>query len=174
MKNEKLLTLLAEIKNGVYFRISYKSEVPLSKKKLKEANYEEGSFKIIKITEATVRTGIRYSKLHRVIETLKDREESKTRTNNYEWVIKNRIKHNIVTGKDYLTLATSVRGGHVRTIYEVTCKDNRVYYFSKDELLQTDVSMFIQDSYFNRSEHIPYYCVDTDNILTINHVPVKF
>lgn len=174
MKNEKLLSLLANIKNGTYFRISYETEVPLSKNKLKKSEYDKDSFKITKITEATVRTGVNYGKLRSVIENLKSKESTKTRANNCEWVIKNRIKHNNVTGKDYLTVATSARGGNVKTLYAVTYKEHGVFYFSKEELLSTTVAAFIQDSYFNKTGNTPYYCVSLDNILTINHEPVRF
>lgn len=63
-----------------------------------KASYKEAGFKVIKVTEMIMRTGVNY----KAIAPVKESDTSKKRANNYESVIKNKLLYNTKTNKHYV------------------------------------------------------------------------
>lgn len=110
MKTEQIIKKIESIPGGRFFRVRYVTKVPLA------ADAVKSGISIIKIVDTTTRTGVKYSNIEGV--NLSDDSENKTsRTNNWEWVVKNRIKHNTKTGKNYLVIAPIGKGSHTVVSY---------------------------------------------------------
>lgn len=144
MSNSTLISTIKSIPAGRFFRMSYKSELPV------KAAFKKQGISIIKVTDTTVRTGVSYNSIASVQEYKSTHEPSGiVRTNNYVWVEQDRLKHNTVTGKDYFVIAP-MKNSHPKSTYIV--KDNNgERYVTIDEL---DKSM-IQDSYWKPSNGVP-------------------
>ena len=154
MKTEAIIKKIAEIPAGRFFRVRYTTKVKL------KAEYEKRGYTILKIVDTTTRTGVKYSSL---IDNHKMNEfPASERTHNWEWVVKDRIKHNINSGKDYLVLAPINKGSNSVVSYILTTPEGTsVCILEKD----------VKDTY-----SIPSYWRDTkptivnvtlDNVLMI-------
>ena len=111
MKTEQLVKKISAIPAGRFFRIRY-----LSKVKIK-AEFEKQGISIFKIVDTTTRTGVKYSSLidqHKMNELPAEEKKS-----NWQWVVKDRIKKNLNTGKDYLVIAP-IKNGNTKTSYIFT------------------------------------------------------
>lgn len=144
MTRDEIIKTINDIPAGVFFRMSYTSECPV------KAAYKRDGIRVLKLTEATVRTGVAYSKLASVIEyraTHEPKDPRISRTNNWEWIAKNRIKHNTNTGKDYMVVATMKSGVNSRSKFIVINRGDAVIVscdeFDKDLLI---------DSYWSKRE----------------------
>ena len=112
MKTKQLIQKLSEIPAGRFFRVRYTTKVRL------KAAFEKEGYSIIKIVDTTTRTGVKYSSLidkHKMNEL-----PAPEKTNNWEWIVKDRIKHNTNTGKDYLVLAPISKGSNTIVSYVLT------------------------------------------------------
>lgn len=137
MSNSTLISIIKNIPGGQFFRMSYKSELPV------KAEYKKAGITIIKVTSSTVRTGVNYNSIA-VIKEYKATHEStqSNRVNNYVWVEKNRIKHNTATGKDYLVIATT-KNSHSKSYFVIRdSKGERIV--SESDLDKT----LVRDSYW--------------------------
>ena len=89
--NRDLIIEAAEkVKPGTIARICYKTELPV------KAEWKKQGDKMYKIVETSARLGVNYGNIASV-KARKELEENKPqikRTNNYEWVIKNKVRHN--------------------------------------------------------------------------------
>ena len=113
MKTEAIIKRVIEIPAGRFFRVRYITKVKL------KAEYEKQGYSILKIVDTTTRTGVKYQNIASV--ELKDKfEDNQPKTNNWEWVVKDRIKHNTKTGKDYLVIAPISRGSNTVKSYVLT------------------------------------------------------
>ncbi len=124
MKREQLIKKIQSIPAGRFFRIRYTSKVDVAAKFAKEG------ISITKIVDMTTRTGVRYEKISRAVLSTSDKPS--TRKNNWEWVIKNRIKHNTNTGKDYLVVAPITKGQHRVTTYMMTDEKGNTSIVDRD------------------------------------------
>ena len=112
MKTEAIIKRVSEIPAGRFFRVRYITKVKV------KAEYEKQGISIFKIVDTTTRTGVKYSSL---IDKHKLNEYPATeKTNNWEWVVKDRIKHNTKTGKDYLVIAPIEKGSNTKVEYVIT------------------------------------------------------
>ena len=116
MKTEAIIKRVSEIPAGRFFRVRYTTKVKL------KAEYEKQGYSILKIVDTTTRTGVKYQNIAGV--ELKDKfEDKQPKTNNWEWVVKDRIKHNTNTGKDYLVIAPISKGSNTVKSYVLTTPD---------------------------------------------------
>lgn len=92
MQLNQIIEVLNSIHNGSFHKIIFKSEPKM------KASYKEAGFKVIKVTEMVMRTGVNY----KAIAPVKESNTSKKRTNNYESVIKNKLLYNTKTNKHYV------------------------------------------------------------------------
>ena len=151
---------ISKIHGGSFFRLAYKSDVPL------KAEFKKSGCTITKVTEKTCRLGVNYLHIGTVINR-RETEGEPTRkvTNNYEWIIPNRIAYNTNTGKKYISIATAKKSA-TRTKYIIT--DAKMNVKTVDKLNDIDKEMII-DSYFRNSTPTEVQKICLDNILSINH-----
>ena len=112
MKTKVILKKLEEIPAGRFFRIRYISKVRI------RAAYENDGWTLFKIVDTTTRTGVKYKNIKGVSSTYSD--EYVPKKTNWEWVIKNRVKHNTQTNKDYLVVAPITKGNNTNVTYVLT------------------------------------------------------
>ena len=113
MKTEAIIKKVSEIPAGRFFRVRYITKVKV------KAEYEKQGISIFKIVDTTTRTGVKYTNIAGV--KLNDYpDEYEPKKTNWEWVVKDRIKHNTKTGKDYLVIAPIGKGSNTRVEYVLT------------------------------------------------------
>lgn len=157
----KLTEQLNKIKSGTFMSVEYKSTLPV------KAQYKH-DVQIVKYSKIIVRTGVAYGNLKSVI-AKKALEEANPqpqvqRANNFSWVIKNRIKFNSNTQREYLALAVVPNMKAIGSKYEVTTKEGTTVCDSFDKNL-------VIDSYWS-SKDVDVLTIATDNIIAINGVEV--
>lgn len=113
MKTEAIIKMVSEIPAGRFFRVRYLSKVRI------KSDYEKQGYSLFKLVDTTTRTGVKYKNI-KGVKINEHPEEYTPKTSNWEWVIKNRIKHNTKTGKDYLVVAPINRGNNTITTYVLT------------------------------------------------------
>ena len=100
---DKIVTTAENTNAGQFFSICYKTDMtPYLKEKDK-------SYKLWKITNTTVRTGVNYGHIEAVKEANAKKDNSAPKrkvTNNCTWIIDNKVKFNTSTNKYYLRVAT--------------------------------------------------------------------
>lgn len=158
----KLTEQLSKIKNGTFMSVEYKSSLPV------KSEYKKQGVEITKYSKIIVRTGVAYSNLKSVIEK-KQQEETMAqpkvqRANNFSWVIKNRIKFNSNTNKEYLALAVVPNMKAISNRYEIKTADGTTSCETFDKSL-------VIDSYWN-NKSVDVLTIATDNVLSINGVKV--
>ena len=113
MKTDAIIKRVSEIPAGRFFRVRYTTKVKL------KAEYEKQGYSILKIVDTTTRTGVKYKNIAGV--KLNDYpDEYEPKKTNWEWVVKDRIKHNTKTGKDYLVIAPISKGSNTVKSYVLT------------------------------------------------------
>lgn len=170
-KFEKILKAVDEINNGTFFRIKYNKKIGLAKKKCKSNGIDPDSLLIKKVVETTVRTGVKYSNIKKVIEELKNRDSSEQRnyTNNYISIKENKVKFNSNTGKYYLCVAPISKGANTKVFYRVFDLNKMdVFTFTKDEFENSEYSSLLLDSETKKKSECNYYQISFDNIAKIN------
>lgn len=148
MQLQQITNRLNEIHNGSFHKIIFKSEPPM------KAIYRKSGFKIIKVTEMIMRTGISYE----AISTKTASEESSTnRTNNYESVIKNKLLFNTKTQK------------HYARVYPYSNVKSCYYAVSGPKMVPVDdISEYVISSYLNRKANdVAVLNISIDNILSL-------
>lgn len=154
MRTEKIMKLIENLPNGRFFRMKYLSEVPV-----KEA-YRKKGVAIFKIVETTTRTGIRYEKIKGV--TLNESSTSRTTSNNWEWVIKNKIKYNTNTKKNYFVIAPIKEGANTKSYYIASIEGIPEVITDGTELKE-----YIIDSYWTKELNRPINTISLDHVLAI-------
>lgn len=154
MKTEQIIKKIKSIPGGRFFRVRYISKVKMA------ADAEKEGISIFKIVDTTTRTGVKYNNIEGVTPTTYP-EDKKIRVNNWEWVIKNRIKHNTKTGKDYLVIAPIGKGAHTVTTYILTDNDGYTRIVDEDE-----VKMYAVASYW-KEEKPTIMNVTLENVLLV-------
>lgn len=154
MKTEAIIKRVSEIPAGRFFRVRYTTKVKL------KAEYEKQGYSILKIVDTTTRTGVKYSSLidkHNLNEY-----PAEEKTNNWEWVVRNRIKHNAKTGKDYLVIAPISRGANTVTTYVLTDNEGNSRVVDKEE-----VRLYTVASYWKDGEKPTIMNVTLENVLLV-------
>lgn len=110
-KYEDIYDAIASIPNGRFFKICYRTEMPL------KVEYKKQGYIVYKYTYRVTRTGVRYNSIKEV----KTSNKEFSRANNSKWLINNKIKTNITNGKDYIVIATMAKNEHKEYSYVVVC-----------------------------------------------------
>lgn len=166
LTNEQIKMNCEQIKNGVLFRLGYRTEVPL------KASVSKQGFKLIKFTEQTVRMGVSYFNLKAVKERESSRDSS-NRTNNFEWVIKNKLKRHNDTGKQYLQVAPIKHGGNKKSLYYFS-NDSEILHLNENQA-KALMEEICNPSYLNKKNSEPtVFTVNTDNIFLMENKSVSF
>lgn len=159
-----MIETIAKIPSGRMFRLSYHTEVELNK----EAKAK--GIKIVKYVETTTRTGIAYKNIASVIEKIKEKIDTpnkKTTTNNWEYIIDNKVKHNTNTNCDYLCVANIKKGANTKVKYKMYTA-NAITEFSYNEFSKIADLIKKHNSEFN-----PYMTIKLSNIDKIKYGEVN-
>lgn len=156
MKTEAIIKRVSEIPAGRFFRVRYITKVKL------KAEYEKQGYSILKIVDTTTRTGVKYQNIAGV--ELKDKfEDKQPKTNNWEWVVKDRIKHNTKTGKDYLVIAPISKGSNTVKSYVLTIPEG-----VSNTIPECDVkNTYAVPSYWKDGEKPAVMNVTLENVLWV-------
>lgn len=156
MKFETAVEIMKSVKNGTFGVIEYESSLPTNK----EA--KNAGVKISCKTKKMVRFGADYKNLVKDIASA----EVKPRTNNYSWVIDNKVAYNSNTDKNYVRVSNINR----KTI-------SREYVVSTPSGVSTISSIsgfenFLQPSYFknNVASKPVVQNISVENIISINGI----
>ena len=162
MSVNSIITSISTVPAGRFFKVAYKTDLPLYTK------YKKEGIRIVKITEAIVRTGVEYSNISAV---KKYREEHSPKeinyTNHYSCIVKNRLKNNSKTGKDYAVISP-VKNSHSKSTYVLVNEDGSGYHMNEEQIR---LCPMIQCSYFRDGSAISS-CIKTIDVNNIIYVKV--
>jgi hypothetical protein len=145
---------IAAIPNGRFFKIGYITELPL------KGEFKKADYKIYKYTSRITRTGVAYNNLKDVKEN--NKEWSKPAKS--FWKIKNKIKTNISTGKDYIIIVPMNSGEHKSASYKITQGE---WWVARNKL-EGEFKDMVIPSYFTKSNG-SVRNIDLDNIIFIRY-----
>ena len=156
MKTEAIIKRVSEIPAGRFFRVRYTTKVKL------KAEYEKQGYSILKIVDTTTRTGVKYKNIAGV--KLNDYpDEYEPKKTNWEWVVKDRIKHNTKTGKDYLVIAPISKGSNTVKSYVLTTPEG-----VSNTIPECDVkNTYAVASYWKTGDKPVIMNVTLENVLTV-------
>lgn len=163
MKRETILEIIESIGNGKIFRVGYVTELPV------KAEFKKKGYRMLKVTETSCRTGVNYGNIA-TVKARKENEETYTpRTNNYEWVIHNKVRHNTRTEKDYLYVATLPKGHNTHSTYIL--EGTMVGTIDMGDEIEDAYKHLLIDSYFKRNGlGSEVKNISFENILHINNL----
>lgn len=157
--NKLFEQVVNNLRAGVFARITYRTELPV------KAVYKKQGFKVVKTTSSTVRFGINYKNIKSVINRKNEVKEdsTKTWTNNYIEVIRNKISFNTSTNKFYLNVYPIKKGNNSVTTYTLVYEDGFEVTGNVDFIKE-----YVIPSYFNKTQ-TEMFRVSVDNVLSINN-----
>lgn len=169
LKLEEVIKEVTNIPNGQIFRLAYCKSIPLLKK------MDDGTTKIFKITSMFCRTGVAYNEIAHVKELNESRTEPKRQyTNNYEYLVKNKIKYNTKTQKHYLQVATLNEGHNTKTEY-VVIKGNEINHYNKESFWENFSDIITAADRKPKTEsdtQIDVMTINCDNIIQVNNLKI--
>lgn len=161
MKVNKIIETVKGIHGGCFTRIRYKSDMPL------KAIYKRNGWRIEKLTETTCRIGVDYNNIGSVIERKAEETSTRNYTNNYEWVIPNRIAFNTNTKEYYIQIATP-QVMNTRHRYKITNDKGEVFYLN--ELTDIYKAVVIDSYWGDKTKGGEIRRIKLDNVISINKV----
>ena len=143
LSSNQIIDTTKSIINGRMSRISYRSEMPI------KAEFKKRGISITKITDTTARFGIKYENIHTVAERRAEGTilPEKAHTNNYSWVIENKISYNSNTNKMYVRATSLPHGANSKYKY-ILVKDGTEII---TDSLNDEMKNFVVNSYWNKS-----------------------
>ena len=154
MKLESVMTVLKNKRNGAWFKVNYRSEVPV------KAAFKKQGINVVKFTENLVRTGIAYEHINTVIKkkNAPDYVAPAPRANNKEWVINNKLFYNTKTDTYYARFGFC-NGHKAKVFYKAYNDEGKEIAFDKDYAI---------DSYWNKGSDVPsVFDLKVDNVISI-------
>ena len=168
LAKEDILNEAAKVKPGTITRVGYRTFLPV------KAAYKKQHVEIMKIVETSIRLGVSYSKIASVIARRAEEgmKEAIARTNNYEWVLDNKVCFNTKTGKYYLYAASLNGGHHTRTHYMVKHASGMIESMTAEEFKKSAYATeYVIPSYWKGNGDVPEIRnISFDNIYRINNV----
>lgn len=167
LTREEIIEAVKAVRGGTITRVTYKTEVPI------KAEYKRQGYKLVKIVETTARIGVNYGHLPTVMSRNEEsNNESNQRTNNFEWIVKDRICHNTKTDKDYVALVSFNKGHHTKVKYILD--GTFVGAIDMGDEIDRLYRHIVLDSYFKKPVNpSEFRRVAFDNIIRINNVGTK-
>lgn len=147
LERDVIINEAQKVKPGTITRICYKIELPV------KAEFKHQGYKMFKVVETSARLGVNYHKIASVIARKAEEgmKEAIKRTNNYEWVLKNKVRHNTSTGKDYLYVASFNKGHHTKCYYVIISPEGPdMGWYTPNEFINTSYKNYLIPSYWNK------------------------
>ena len=156
MKLENVKNAIVSKKNGVFFKINYRTEVPV------KSEFKKLGINVVKFTEKLVRTGVNYEHIQAVIDkkSAENYVAPAHRENHKNWIVSNKLFYNTNTDNYYVRLAYC-NGSKTKTKYVAYGVDGHEIEFDKNYAI---------NSYWNKSNNDvkSVFDVNVDHILSIN------
>lgn len=171
LEREVIINEAAKVKPGTITRIMYKTECPV------KAEYKKQGYRMVKVVETSARLGVNYHKIASVIarKAAEGFKEPVARANNYEWVLKNKVRHNTATGKDYLYAAAFNKGHHTYSCYILVGPDNSdIKWFSPLDLEESEYKDILIPSYWKSGAPAEIRNISFENVYRIGSVGREF
>lgn len=160
--NSTLTEMIKKLGAGVIFRITYKTEMPVSAKNRKEG------IRVYKIVSQCTRTGVSYDNIQEVIDKKKDSEDNTAHSSYCFPVVLNRIYQHKNTGTQYLRLARVNKHSNTNVQYVMIDKNGT------KPIDETKARVYTIPSAWNYSGPSPVVKnIKLENILAINNVSFK-
>lgn len=157
--NSILAEVITKLGAGVIFRITYKTEMPVSAK-----NKREG-IRVYKIVSQCTRTGVSYDNIQEVIDMRKDNEDKTSHSSYCFPVVLNRIYQHKNTGTQYLRLARVNKHSNTKVQYVMIDKTG------SKPIDETEARGYTIPSAWKYSGPSPVVKnIKLENILAINNV----
>lgn len=158
MNKEIVINTVKSIRNGSMFKLVYQTEMPV------KAAFKKAGVKVVKVTSVVTRTGVNYEHISYVIKKKATGEiVDSTSTNNYSWLVANKVAYNSNTDCTYLRIAP-VKNGTSHSHYLVT-KDGVTTKL--DRLDDETLSMLNK---LSNNYVAPVKLIKTENIISIGKV----
>ncbi len=167
LSRETILDEVSKVKNGTIARIGYKTELPV------KAEYKKRGVKIIKFVETSARLGVNYHHIASVIARKAEEqlEQAVQRANNYEWIIKDKVRHNTKTEKDYLYVASFNKGHNTKSVYILYPENGEPKTLTAEELTNSIYKHYVIDSYWKPTGYSSEVRnISFENIIRINKI----
>lgn len=163
MTYEMIIQALENIHPGSFFRISYKTELPL------KSAFSKQGYKIYRLCQSTVRTGINYGNIRFVIEERsRNSYSSIPHKSNIVPVVKNRVYKNSETNQMYLRVYPTKKGTNKVSQYVIVNPDGMMSGMTN---LDEKSKAMIRDSYFN-SRYSPVSMIKLENLYRVGNLGV--
>lgn len=165
LSREIIIAEAEKVRPGTFTRIGYKTELPV------KSMFKKQGVSITKFVETSARLGVRY---HRIAEVIARRAEKQVpraaipHINHYEWILKNKARHNVHTGKDYLYVAKFNHGHHTKSVFLVETSEGMTL-LSAEEFMSSKYKHYVINSYWNE-DRIPSEVknISFENIYRVN------
>lgn len=162
--SNQIMEAINGITNGRIDRIIYKSEMPL------KAEKRNAGIKLVKITAVSARFGINYNNLPAVIEKRAQGDsKQKETTNNYEWVVKNKIAHHTKNNNYYVRITYLPKGNNRKCLYIL--QDNDKEYIVDN--LTDEMKELVINSYWDKKSISEVQNIQFNNIIRIGKIGQK-
>jgi len=164
LEREVIINEAAKVRPGTITRIMYKTECPV------KAEYKKQGYRMVKVVETSARLGVNYHNIASVIARKAEEglKETVARVNNYEWVLKNKVRHNTATGKDYLYAAAFNKGHHTYSCYILMTPDRSdVKWLSPLDLEESEYKDILIPSYWKKGDATEIRNISFENIYRI-------
>ena len=163
MAQESILAAVKAVRNGTVARIGYRTQLPV-----KAAHKKEG-ISVYRFVESSLRLGVGYNNMASVKarRASSDYTPTTNRTNNYEWVIANKVSYNRNTDKEYIFAATFNQAKQNKVFYVVYMNSCPVVLTSEG-FMGSEYSNFVIDSYWKSSGSSDVLTISFDNIFKVN------
>jgi hypothetical protein len=167
LTKEEIINAVKAVRGGAITRVTYRTDVPI------KAEFKRQGYKLTKIVETSARIGVNYGHLPSVIARNEaSNGETTQRTNNYEWIVKDRICHNTKTDKDYVALVSFNKGHHTKVKYILD--GTFVGAIDMGNEIDKVYRHIVLDSYFKKpATPTEFRRIAFDNIIRINNVGTK-
>ena len=167
LTHDQIMEAAQNVINGRIVRIGYTSELPLKK------DWVEKGYRIYKVTETSVRLGVKYDNITEVMQKRSQMPagETRQRTNNYTWVIPNKVQFNSNTNRTYLRCTTMKQGNNSRTKFLVHNPHDGWHLLTREQLMSNTYSDMVKESYFNKTSEVPVvFTVPFEHIYKLGQV----
>lgn len=167
LTHDQIMEAAQNVVNGRIVRIGYTSELPVKK------DWAQKGYRIYKVTETSVRLGVKYDNIAEVMQKRATAGASgrPARTNNYTWVIPNKVQFNSNTNRTYLRCTTMKQGNNSRTKFLVYNPHDGWHLLTREQLMSNTYSDMVKESYFDKTREVPVvFTVPFEHIYKLGQV----
>lgn len=162
---EKIKKELETISKEEVFELEYCKPIPLLKK------FQDSNMTFYKITKMKCRTGVSYAELPKLQELKESSADNPKRqyTNNYEYILENKLKYNRKTEKYYLQVVPTNEPDCFNTVYRVF-ENGGLKYMTKEAFLKEYADFITAKDKKSSDVPVDILTINCDNVFHLNHL----